>query len=187
MPRSQRATEIRREGKRRRRGDKETRCFSAFLLVPLSPCLLVLLSLCLCVFVAISSVLAFPDLDRGELDGALVRTGKTDDQNIAFAQMRGGYLKIFEAANRPAIGFEDDVAGRETRIGRGTYRVSAQNDHAAHDPVGTLPDTQIAQGLGSVLAHGEPEQKVGVLPARLPSFIGSRPNFGRVGGNVDGA
>src|SRR5262252_2876799 len=76
--------------------------------------------LCVCgVSVAISSVLALPDLDRGELDGALVRAGKTDDQNIAFAQMRGGFLKIFETANRPAIGFEDDVAGREARIGGG--------------------------------------------------------------------
>src|SRR5262245_64971001 len=117
--RSYGATEIRREGETRRKGDKETRCFSAFLLVPLSPCLLVFLSLCLCVSVAISSVLALPDLDRGELDCALVRAGKTDDQNIAFAQMRGGFLKIFETTNRPAIGFEDDVAGREARIGGG--------------------------------------------------------------------
>src|SRR5262249_3565063 len=64
-------------------------------------------------------VLTLPDLDRGELDGALVRAGKTDDQNIAFAQMRGDFLKIFEASNRPSIGFEDAVAGREARIGGG--------------------------------------------------------------------
>src|SRR5215470_1764467 len=67
----------------------------------------------------VRSYLTFPYLDRGELDGALVRAGKTDDQNIAFAQMRCGFLKIFETANRPAIGFEDDVAGREARIGGG--------------------------------------------------------------------
>jgi hypothetical protein len=63
---------------------------------------------------AISSVLALPDLNRGELNGALVRAGKTDDQNIAFAQMRSGFLKIFETANRLPIGFEDYISCRET-------------------------------------------------------------------------
>src|SRR5262247_547814 len=51
MPQSHRATETRREGGTRRRGDKETRRFSPFPLFPLSPCLLVL-SLCLCGSVA---------------------------------------------------------------------------------------------------------------------------------------
>src|SRR6266508_3887858 len=59
MPQSHRATEIRREGETRRRGDKETRRFSPFPLFPLSPCLLVL-SLCLCVSVANSSSEAQP-------------------------------------------------------------------------------------------------------------------------------
>jgi TonB family protein len=40
-----RNTEIRRGGEARRSGDKETRCYSTFLLVLLSPCLLVFLSL----------------------------------------------------------------------------------------------------------------------------------------------
>src|SRR5262245_3056110 len=60
MPQSHRVTEPRREGGTRRRGDKETRRFSSFLLVPLSPCLLVSLSLCLCVSVANSSAQAQP-------------------------------------------------------------------------------------------------------------------------------
>src|SRR5215510_13970438 len=59
MPQSHRATEIRREGETRRRGDKETRRFSPFPLFPLSPCLLIL-SLCLCVSVANSSAEAQP-------------------------------------------------------------------------------------------------------------------------------
>src|SRR5262245_35159507 len=135
----------------------------------------------------VRSYLTLPNLDRGELDGALVRVGKTDDQNIAFAQMRGGFLKIFETANRLAIGFEDYVADREARGGGGPSRVYLSNDHAARVPCGYLTDAQIAQGLGSVFAHGESEQKVAVLSARLPSFIGRQSNFGRVSGDVDWA
>src|SRR5262249_12711352 len=97
--------------------------------------------------------LTLSDFNRGELDGALVRTGKADDQNVAFAQMRGGFLKIFEAANRAPIGFEDDVSGGEARVGGGAKRITLRNEPAARDLIAHFTDTQLAQGFGSVFAH----------------------------------
>src|SRR5262245_45763259 len=64
-------------------------------------------------------LLNFTDFDRRELNDAIVRACKTDDQDIAFAQVRGGFLKVLESANRLAIGFEDDVSGREAGVGGG--------------------------------------------------------------------
>src|SRR6201988_4727984 len=71
----------------------------------------------------IAKKLTLSDFDRGELDDALVWAGEANDQDVACVQVCCGFLEIFGAADGLAIGFDDEVARREARVGGGAQRV----------------------------------------------------------------
>src|SRR5262245_58150279 len=67
MPQSHGDTEIRRMEKTVKMGVRETKCISTFLLVPLSPCLLVFLSLSLCLNGSVASSIQIESFEKQAL------------------------------------------------------------------------------------------------------------------------
>ena len=114
-----RNTEIRRGGETRRRGDKETRCYSTFLLVVLSPCLLVFLSLSLWLCGSVAA-----------------QTESFEKQAISLAQEMSASNLDAALPDRPFAGWLSEVIGPKAgvvwQLTECGERIAASGD-AGHD------------------------------------------------------